>query len=124
MSQAYLTLFFCKNLSEAQNKGRKIYEEFILEGESFSTGQPIIEKIISFNKDEELSGLKVCQYELKIKDKVNKPESKKGFIELYFGNNIGYCFIDSKGVTFELSFLFLNEKNKLENVLKIQLHIQ
>lgn len=113
MNKACLKIIVCRHFNKIQDKERKLFNEFILEGESFPLDEAIIETILTFNENEAILGIKVCHYELKIK---NNPEIKvDGFFEIYLGDNIGYCFIDNIGVTFDFSFLFLNDKNKFEN---------
>ena len=45
-------------------------------------------------------------------DEGNAEKGFLGLFEIYLGNNIGYCFVDYKGNTFELLFLRRNNKNK------------
>ena len=39
-----------------------------------------------------------------------------GLFEIYLGKNIGYCFIDDLGTTFEL--MFLKRNGKIKKLLK------
>ena len=122
MSQANLKIFFCKLLADYLNKNGgpeiKVFNEFILDEKSFPIDKNTFEKAIFFNEIEEKLGVKVCHYKLKRNNQEKIDEiTVEGSFEIYKGNNIGYCFIDNKGSTFELSFLFLNDKKGFENLL-------
>ena len=118
MSQEKLKIIFCKlfaNIFKKQGNEIETYNEFILDGEIFDIDKEVLEIIITFNDNEQKLGIKVWQYELRIKEieNCNKPNAK-GLFEIYLGDNIGYCFLDNIGSIFELSFLFLNDENKFE----------
>ena len=118
MSQAKLKIIFCKlfaNIFKKQGNEIEIYNEFILDGEIFDINKGVLEIKIAFNDNEEKLGIKVCHYELRIKEIQNSNvQNSKGLFEVYLGDNIGYCFLDNIGSAFELSFLFLNDENKFE----------
>ena len=68
---------------------------------------------IAFNKYEEDVGKKVCEYVL-FSAKVDF--EVKGSFEIFSGLNVGFCYLDDVGTTFEI--MFLQKMGEIENFLK------
>lgn len=80
------------------------FKEFMLNGEYFpiSESKREIELKVSFDNYEQDLGKKVCEYELLTE---KREFHFGGSFEIGHGDNIGFCFIDNVGTTFELLFL-------------------
>ena len=110
---ATLIIYFCsfKNVINP-------YKEFIILDNNkeicFKTNEEKIEIKLSFNEYEIDLGHKVCYYMLR--NALYEKDQISGVFDLYLGNNIGYCFIDEKGLTFEL--LFLKKDGKIDEFLQ------
>ena len=130
MAEALLTINFC-SFSECRDFS---FDEIIINNVHFSTKKGKIEIKIPFNKYEQYLGRKVCHYKLVRKEYENEEneesedneESEENEIndlfEVYLGKNIGYCFIDDFGTTFE--FLFLKRDEKIKNFLEKKIIIK
>ena len=117
MCAANLKIYFCTYFGKINDTDRLLFDRFRIDDTTFPINGKILETKIRFNEYEKLLGIKVCTYEL-IKKEENEEELKiSGLIELYLGNNVGYCFVDNKGSSMELSFLFLKDKNSLKKFL-------
>lgn len=99
MSHANLKIIFL----DLNKKAGIFFNIFELNNNSFKTNKNIDIKVPFDEKDIEI-GKKICKYSLIMRyNKVTKTKVS-GIIEIYLGNNIGYCFIDNIGVTFDLCF--------------------
>lgn len=106
MSKAELQIKFCTY------NNRPAFDIFQLNGKDYPTN--INFKItIAFSKYEQDSGKKVCKYKL---ISTNNDFEIPGSFEIYLGLNIGFCYLDNVGTTFEL--MFLQKMNKIENFMK------
>ena len=94
------------------------YDEFIIFDNNkeicFKTNEEKIEIKLSFNEYEIDLGHKVCYYMLR--NTLDSDNEITGVFDLYLGKNIGYCFIDDEGLTFEL--LFLKRDGKIDEFLQ------
>ena len=94
------------------------YKEFIILDNNkeicFKTNEEKIEIKLSFNEYEIDLGHKVCYYMLR--NTLDSDNEITGVFDLYLGKNIGYCFIDDEGLTFEL--LFLKRDGKIDEFLQ------
>ena len=110
---ATLTIYFCsfKNVINP-------YKEFIIFDNDkeirFKTDKEKIEIKLFFNEYEIDLGHKACYYMLR--NALYEKDQIGGVFDLYLGNNIGYCFIDERGLTFEL--LFLKRDGKIDEFLQ------
>ena len=102
-NEGKLTIIFCSFFN------RDYFGEFIINGEHFKTNTEKINLKYIFNKYEQDLGKKCCSYKLVSKNGVNM---LCGTFEIFLGNNIGYCFLDEIGITFEIMFLEKDEKIK------------
>ena len=105
--EATLTIIFCTYYK------KDVFEKFILNEEEFKIDDEKIEKKFIFNKYEKDLGKKYCSYQL-IRKKDG--ESFAGSFEISPGNHIGYCFLDTPGITFKL--LFLQKRDKMKDFIK------
>ena len=103
MEFAHLTLVFC-----SYNK-HPYFTRFMINNKNYQTSLGEIDLNIPFNKYEKDIGKKVCEYKLSTEDRDFQFE---GLFEIYLGENIGYCFIDNVGTTFEI--MFIQKVEKLE----------
>lgn len=103
MEVAHLTLVFC-----SYNK-HPYFTRFMINNKNYQTSLGEIDLNIPFNKYEKDIGKKVCEYKLSTEDRDFQFE---GLFEIYLGENIGYCFIDNVGTTFEI--MFIQKVEKLE----------
>ena len=142
MEDSTLTLHFLKFSKNSDF----IYDEIEINGVNYSTKNDLTKIVIPFNQYEKELGRKVCDYillrkecdnqENKVKEEDNNNEEIKededneksddneeyndniitGTFEVNHGKNIGYCFIDDVGITFEI--LFISSKGTIDNFLK------
>ena len=104
MSKATLIIYFV----EINDNNFPSFDEIIIDNEHYSTSKGKIEIEMHFNKYEQDLGRKICNYKLLRKKGKNENEDdyeKSSQFTVYLGKNIGYCFIDIIGNTFELLFL-------------------
>ena len=101
-NEGKLTIIFC-------SYHRVIFDEFILNEEHFQTNTEKIEVNYIFNIYEQDSGKKCCRYKLVGKNGIG---IICGTFDIFLGNNIGYCFLDDNGITFEIMFLEKEESIK------------
>ena len=108
MSEAQLLIKFCTYNNQPK------FVEFMLDDQIVLI-KDNKEKVfqISFNKYEKNLGKKICKYRLFTKD---RKYDFGGLVEIYYGMNIGYCYIDSLGTTFEIAFF--QKKEDIDNFLK------
>ena len=103
MHNAYLEIIFCSY------NNNPAFDEIKLNGEKYQTNQNL-KLSFTFNKYEEDSGIKVCEYVL-LSTKINF--EVKGSFEIYSGLNVGFCYLDDFGTTFEIMFLQKMEEMKI-----------
>ena len=96
MTEASLKIIFCSY------NNNPYFIKFYLDGIEYHTFNSEIQLTIPFGDYEKSIGKKVCKYELIAKDEDFK---FNGSFEIFLGKNIGYCFIDNVGTTFEIMFL-------------------
>ena len=91
------------------------FTEFLLNNESFDIKniKRELELEIPFNNYEQHLCKKVCEYKL-FTDK--RQFQFGGLFEIYNGDNIGFCFIDNVGTTFEM--MFLQKIEQIEDFIK------
>ena len=125
MSEALLSIYFLM----FGDRSDCLFDEIIIDNTiRIKTGKDIIDIKIEFNKYEKDLGRKVCFYTLKReideneKNKNNDEDDLYGSFEIYFGKNIGYCFIDDIGETFEL--LFLKKKENLQKFIENKISLK
>ena len=106
MHNAYLEIIFCSY------NNNPAFDEIRLNGEKHKTNQSL-KLNITFNKYEEDSGKKVCKYVL-VSTKINF--EVQGSFEIYSGLNVGFCYLDDFGTTFEI--MFLQKMGEIENFIK------
>lgn len=108
MGEAKLLIKFCTYNNQPK------FKEFILDGQELLINNNKEKEFkISFNKYEKNLGKKVCKYRLFTKD---RKFDFGGLVEIYYGVNIGYCYIDNVGTTFEISFI--KKKENINNFIK------
>ena len=125
MSEALLSIYFLM----FGDRSDCLFDEIIIDDAiHIKTGKDVIDIKIEFNKYEKYLGRKVCFYTLKRKvdenekNKNNDEDDLYGSFEIYFGKNIGYCFIDDIGETFEL--LFLKKKENLQKFIENKISLK
>jgi len=106
MNNAYLEIIFCSYNNNPN------FDEIQLNGVKYPTKQNL-KLTIAFNKYEEDLGKKVCEYVL-FSAKVDF--EVKGSFEIFSGLNVGFCYLDDVGTTFEI--MFLQKMGEIENFLK------
>jgi hypothetical protein len=106
MHNAYLEIIFCSYNNNPN------FDEIQLNGVKYPTKQNL-KLTIAFNKYEEDLGKKVCEYVL-FSAKVDF--EVKGSFEIFSGLNVGFCYLDEVGTTFEI--MFLQKMGEIENFLK------
>ena len=108
MGEAKLLIKFCTYNNQPK------FKEFISDGQELLINNNKEKEFkISFNKYEKNLGKKVCKYRLFTKD---RKFDFGGLVEIYYGMNIGYCYIDNVGTTFEISFI--KKKENINNFIK------
>ena len=117
MEKATLKIIFLNLLSNQQELNLSLFDEIVLNGNKMEIKNNSIEAIIDFNDFEKINGIKICTYELlKKNEKYNF--NAKGEFELYLGYNVGYCFIDVIGISLDISYLFLQNKEVSKSFLE------
>lgn len=101
MDKAKLKIMFC-----TYNKS-PYFTNFMIVNKNFSISQGEIEIDIPFDNYEQDLGKKVCEY--KLLTEKNEFEFGGSF-EIFLGYNIGFCFIDNVGTTYQIMFLQKIEK--------------
>ena len=104
MNSAELNIIFCTYSEHPK------FTEFMIDDKYFSTSKEEINLNIPFDDYEKDLGKKICEYKLFTE---NRAYNLGGLFEIYLGYNIGYCYIDNIGTTFQL--LFLQQVEKLEH---------
>ena len=107
--KARLIIYFCSYNDSPH------FTKFMLNGKTFSISKDKrkIDLELDFNIYEQDLGKKVCDYTL-----LTEKENFKfgGLFEIFLGKNIGFCFIDNVGTTFEL--MFLSNTGDINNFIK------
>ena len=102
MKEAFIKIKIC-------TLGRPSFDKLAIDGQTFSTKLKEINIKLPFDDYEHDSGQKVCKYKLFRSQQKNEVN---GIFVVYTGLNIGYCFIDNIGITFEFLFLEANKTIK------------
>ena len=113
MGDANLTIIFFSFI-------KNIYDTIIVDKDEFYIKDQNISKTIVFNHLEKEIGKKVCNYQLINKNDKDIP-IVQGTFEIYLGDNVGYCFLDTKGTAFQFSLI--NKNGELPNLIKNEFDI-
>lgn len=117
MTQASLKVYFFNIFAKQEKVNLKLFDQFMLEDNIYNVKEKTLEIDINFNDYDKDRGFKVCRYKLLKNDK-NSIFYASGLVEIYSGINIGCCFIDTIGSSFDISFLFLKDEESLSNFLE------